>query len=640
FKSGVTGELQQIIDKALTKDPSLRYQHADGMLSDLKRLHLAKGARRSRLSVAMLGALPVVVILAAAIVYTQFIAQSETEPVGPKRVAVLPFENLGDPEKEYFASGMTEEITTRLAKVSGLAVIPRGTSARYGNTDKTMQEIGHELSADYIVDGTIRWQESADGQPRIRVGVHLINVKADAAVWSETYDTVITEVFAVQSEIAENVSEQMGIKLDVIERRKVWERYTSSQEAYDFYLQGNEYIGRSSGFGPIRDFQLAAEMYHKAIALDSSFVVAIRRLSYTYSRIWGRGDHSDSIKTGAMEMAHRAFELDHDTSAHNRTLASYYYFIERDMKRALEHLNEAYEDDLNSTYYLSQSHTYLRGMGDWEEAYRRQKILQERQPNGAFEAYDLGQDCLFTRRYEEAEVYLDKTIELRPDFYGAYHRKVLLYLNWQGDIEKARDVIRRSRGKVDSTRWRSIEQWLDIKEGKFQLALSRITIPPYDSLNYYFNRAPIHKYMNEVDVMRAYYDSAYVHLERFLNENPENATAHAYMGIVYAGLGRIEEAIREGKKAIELAPLEKDAMNNFRYLDYLLGIYILVQEKEEALATLERMLTIQNYIGLAQVFIDPDYAPMLDYPGFDRIVEKYGNEYARELWQEHLSKAN
>ncbi len=640
FKSGVTGELQRIIDKALVKDPSLRYQHADGILADLKRLRSDSAPYKKSRLVFWAALAAVIVIIGGYFGYTQFFKE-KPKPAGPKRLVVLPFENLSESGKDYFAAGITEEITSRLANIRGLAVIPRGTANLYSKSEKTMSQIGSELNADYIVDGTMRWQKNADGgEERVRIGVHLIDVDQDASIWSKTYDTVITEVFSIQSDISENVTEQMGIKLNVIDKKKIWERYTNSSEAYDFYLQGNKFRSRYGGFTNITDYRLAAEMFNKAIALDSNFVMAFIGLCWSYCMQWERGDHADSIKQKASAAAQKLQELRPDSEEAGRAMANYYYFILGDSKKALDKLTKAYEGDLDNSTYLSLSHNYLRTMGNWDEAYRRKKILAERDSKDIGTVFDLGQDCLYMRRYEEAEKLFDQVIEKQPDFFNAYWCKVHLYINWMGDVEKAREVIQQSRGKVDSTRWRGTKQWLDIKEGNFELALSRITMPRYDSLSYYFNRADIYKRSRRPDLMRAYFDSASAHVEKFLFENPDNPDAHSYMGIVYAGLGITDKAIREGKKAVELAPLEKDFWNNFECMDYLLQIYVMLDEKDSALEMLEHMLTVYDKFGLAHVFIDPDYTPMLDYPGFNNIVEKYGNEYTKELWNKHAHKLN
>ncbi|UCC44873.1 MAG: protein kinase, partial [Candidatus Zixiibacteriota bacterium] len=638
YKSGTTGELQQIVEKALTKDPALRYQHADGMLADLKRLSIDSGATKKRRIGLVVAAAIVIAMVVGYFGFSTFHGEYD-QVTGPKRLVVLPFDNLGDDDQDYFASGMTDEVIARLSEVSGLSVASRLTAARLKEAGIDLKKIGDSLGAEYVLDASARYQIGSDGTRHVRLITQLINVTEDRVIWSQTYDTVMTEVFSVQASIAEQVSEKMNVILLEPEREQVWKRWTTSQEAYDYYLQGNRYIGSAGGFGPLRDFQLGIEMFRKAIALDSNFSRAYSQMSYAYSMHCDRGACTDSIKQAALYTARRAIDTDPEGRNGYIALAWYYFLGERDAPKAQAQIDKAYEDNRENSYYLTLSHIFLRSMGEFDEAISRQKRALEARPNEVFSIYALGQTCLRCRRYEEAEELFDRVINMRPDFYGAYYQKVLLYLNQQGDIGKAREVIESSYGKVDSARWRGTLRWLDMKEGKLEQYLAQITIPPYDTVGYFFNRGQTYWRMGEMETMRAYLDSALNQVQRRLGEEPENAGLHSMLGLIYAGLERKDEAIAEGLRATEIAPYEKDTWYNFGYLDWLLGIYIVLNEKELALEQLEKMLTVPNTFGLSHVFIDPDYAPLLNYPGFERLVEKYGNEYAKSRWKDHKNKS-
>jgi tetratricopeptide (TPR) repeat protein len=277
-------------------------------------------------------------------------------------------------------------------------------------------------------------------------------------------------------------------------------------------------------------------------------------------------------------------------------------------------------------------------MGKFDEAIARKKRALEATPNDVFGIYALGQTCLRTRRYEEAEELFDKVINMRPDFFNAYYQKVLLYTCQRGDIDLARAVIESSIGKVDSARWRGMVRWLDAKEGKFEKVLTQYTMPPYDSANYYFLRGLTYWRMDRREIARAYYDSAQRPMSAQLADDPENADTHSRMGVIYAGLGQKENAVAAGHRAMDIAPFEKDPWYNFDYLEWMLVTYVMLDDRDKALEMLEHILTVPSYFGLALVLCDPDYAPLLDYPGFERLVEKYGNKYAKDLWQQHLQK--
>jgi TolB-like protein/Flp pilus assembly protein TadD len=638
YKSGTTGELQQIVDKALSKDPSLRYQHADGMLADLKRLTIESGATKKKRLGLVMAAATVVVIVAGYIGYLTFYGETD-QVTGPKRLVVLPFDNLGGEDQDYFASGMTDEVIARLSEISGLSVASSMTATQLKQAEVDLKKVGDSLGADYVLDASVRYQMGSDGTRHVRLTTQLINVSEDRVVWSQTYDTVMTEVFSVQANIAEQVSEKMNVILLEKEKVQVWKRWTTSQEAYDFYLQGKRYVGASGGFGPLKDFQRGAEMYRKAIALDSNFALAYSALSWAYAMHCDRGFCTDSIKQAAYEAVQKALEIDPSLRDAGVRLAWYYYLCEDDANRAQEQLDKAYQDDPDQDYYYSVSHIFLRALGRFGEAIEKKKVVVERQPTNVFGAYALAQTLLCVRGYDEAEELLDRVISMRPDFIDAYKRKVNLYLDWKGDIERVHEVIRESYSMVDSADWHDMLTWLYLKEGNIAKTLTLVTIPPYDSMYYYLDRGRLYFHADQQETMRYYFDTALVFFEDAARDDPVNPWLRAWLGIVYAGLGHKEEAIREGRKALEIVPYEKDPWSHPELMDGLLQIYIILDKKAEALETLELLLTMQCQFNLPRLFVFPGYAPLFDYPGFERIVEKYGNKYAKTLWERHKNKS-
>lgn len=227
--------------------------------------------------------------------------------VEEKRLVVLPFENLGLPEDTYFADGITDEITTRLSKIEGLAVIARTSANLYKNSTKTLREIGDELGVDYVVEGAIRWQKSSDDPDRVRLSPQLIRVSDGTHVWAHIYEEDITDIFKVQSEVAEHVAEALDITLNKSERLSLEAMPTGNIEAYNYYLRGNDYSKRGHERWNIRS---AIQLYEKAVELDPFFALAYARLSYSHSRIYGL--HHDRTKerlNNAKRAAHTAFEI-------------------------------------------------------------------------------------------------------------------------------------------------------------------------------------------------------------------------------------------------------------------------------------------------------------------------------------------
>ena len=282
YRSDVPDGLQSIIDKALEKDVITRYQHADGMLSDLvslKRLLESgqstvagrstpgRSPRRWWLTAAVL----VVAVVAALILTKPWITTTTSEQPDKIMLAVLPFENLGNSQDEYFADGITEEITTSLARLSGLGVISRTSAMLYKDTDKNLRQIGKELKVDCVLEGTIRWDKSGE-KDRVRINPQLIRVSDDMHMWANRYDAVLTDIFAVQSTIAREVADALNIVLLQSEREVLDKRPNISPEAYDYYLRGKQYF--SIARYRQDEMRTAERMHNKAIELAPGYAPA------------------------------------------------------------------------------------------------------------------------------------------------------------------------------------------------------------------------------------------------------------------------------------------------------------------------------------------------------------------------------
>ncbi|MFB3079545.1 MAG: protein kinase, partial [Lysobacterales bacterium] len=273
LRTGVPMELERTVFKCLEKAPDERYQSATELLVDLRQIkkasELTEGlsasgmpskTRKPRRSFVAAGAVLGIVILAAS--WYSFFRLGENQAVpARKMLVVLPFENLGPPEQAYFAAGMTEEITSRLAAVRELGVISRGSVARYNRTGKTIKEIASDFGVDYVLEGTVRWNPSADGDNKVRITPELIGISDGTQLWSERYDRAIDDIFVVQSEIAIQVVQQLGVTLLVADRQIIEGKPTENVAAYDYYLRGKDYTARRANR---KDAKIAVQMYEKA----------------------------------------------------------------------------------------------------------------------------------------------------------------------------------------------------------------------------------------------------------------------------------------------------------------------------------------------------------------------------------------
>jgi serine/threonine protein kinase len=317
-------DLSRLILKCMEKEKEKRFQKVGEILEELSKIEkampvaekilpLKKSLTSKEIPVAfwrrwklVAGFVVVGALALAAILY--FRSKTPAPTAEKPKLAVLPFENLGPPEDEYFADGITDEINARLAGIGQLGIIARNSAIQYKKTSKTIKQIGEELGVDYIMSGTIRWQKSAAGAGRVRVTPTLIRTSDSTTVFANIYDETMAEIFQVQSDIAKKVVDALGIALVEPEKRSVEARPTENMQAYDYYLRGNDLDDR--GGNAEEYLRLAIEMFEKAVGLDPGFLQAHANLARMHAEYyWFHFDRSQERVAKAKEEADKALSL-------------------------------------------------------------------------------------------------------------------------------------------------------------------------------------------------------------------------------------------------------------------------------------------------------------------------------------------
>ena len=635
-------ELGAIVAKALEKEVDKRYQSAGEFLSDLKGLQDQLSEREgvteaapSRVPTRRRPYLAPVLVAAALFIATVAVvwflrSGVVKEPVDttPPRIVVLPFDNLGPPEDEYFADGMTEEIISRLSAVSGLLVISRTSAMQYKGTDKAIRQIGEELNVQYALEGTVRWERAGEGFDRVRITPQLIKVADDTHLWSDRYDRAIESVFEVQSDIAEQVVDQLHVSLLKPEEDALNARPTDSPQAYEAYLRGLRYNQTEEEF---EDIQLGLSMFERAVELDPEFAVAWAFLAQTHSWLYFSGfDKVPERRTAARQAAERALELDPDLPEGHQAMGYYHYYCHLDYEKALASFARTLATRPNDTRALEGRAYVLRRQGRWEESTGLLERVLEASPRDHVAAFSLSGSFSELRDFRRAEEYADLAISLAPDRTDGYWTKILALFN-QGRLRDAQAVFEEL--PVSSPRMKITRIRLEIADRRFEAALARIHETPeavYEHAR--GTRAPGLRALNEcacyffLGDQPGVQDScgrARMTLEEETHEHPENSYFHARLGRTYAYLGRKDDAIREGERAVALIPVFKDAIVGPEFVLNLAAIYSLVGESEAAIDQIEYLLSIPSDLTVGGLRVHPWWDPLRDHPRFQALLEKY-----------------
>jgi TolB-like protein/Flp pilus assembly protein TadD/tRNA A-37 threonylcarbamoyl transferase component Bud32 len=641
--------LEQVLFRALERAREARYETieefstalaeaarmpssppAGGVAAASRALPVVSSGAGRRWRAAALVAVVLLVLASGALAARRFVtsrAAAAAAAAGPRVVAVLPFKNLGAPGDQYFADGLTEEITSRLAGLSGLRVISRTSADQYRASEQSVRTIGGELGADYVLEGSVRWARDGAGVGRLRVTPQLIRVTDDSHLWAATYDATLGEVFRLQSEIAEQVTTALDVALRAPERVALAAVGTRNPEAYDFYLRGNDYVAR----GTERSDVLAAiDLYQHAVALDSSFAPAFAKLARAEAAMyWFYYDHSPERLERVKRAAEAARRLAPDLAEARVALGYYYYWGHLDYERALQEFEAARRLQPSNSDVLGAIGYVERRRGRWDAAVDRFREAIEFDPVSQQRAFDLGDTYLTLRKFPEAERQLDRTIQLAPDWAKPYGYKAMLQLIWKGDRQRARAVIGQAMSRVSTGRLARALMTADAISASV-ISSDSIFFPASDAVRadafeadtgaYYLFKAEAAHYRDQPTVERAYGDSARRWLEPQLQLQPDDAKRLVHYGLACARAGRPADAIRAGRRALELLPPAEDAASGPFIQTYLAQIYMLTGNLDQAVTTLRPLLTLPSWITQEELTSDPLWAPLQSHPGFAALA--------------------
>jgi TolB-like protein len=574
-----------------------------------------------RRNIALLGVTGVVISAVAGFFLIPHAAAHKID----KSIAVLPFENLSnDPENAYFADGIQDDILTNLSKIGDLKVISRTSVMQYRGKTNNLREIGKALGVSAILEGSVRRAGN-----KVRVNVQLIDATNDEHIWANDYDRDLTDVFMIQSDLAQKIAGELQAKLSPTEKAQMTQRPTENGEAYLAYIQAmNLYFPEN-----LAKLKEAEQLYQRALDLDPNFALASARLSHLESWIFHTFDPNPARRTKARALAEQALKLQPNLPEAHLALGYCYYYGDLDYDRALDEFKIAQGGLPNDPGVLLSLGAIQRRQGKWAESTANFEKAALVNPKDPWVLTNLGINYAAVRNYEAADKTFARGIELGPESFGLRALKCKLAIDWKGDVGVTEQELSKAPegfdpdGMVTETRVGIL-----LYQRKFSEALALLQKLKGETLHgengsptpkallegvcYFFN--------NDKPKAREAMERARVFVEQQVHENPNDASHHAQLGLIFAALGRKEDAIREGKSATELLPESKDAFDGPALAIILAQIYAWTEEKDQAFSLIEHSLTTPAGITVPLLKLDPAWDPLRSDPRFQALIDKYG----------------
>jgi TolB-like protein/tetratricopeptide (TPR) repeat protein len=624
--------LEQIVGRCLEKDRERRFQSARDIafaLLESTGSTTAASALPAMVPAARKRSIRIAVVLAILAVAGVYLLRRPHHggvvPQGVKRVAVLPFENLGAPEDDYFADGIADEVRGKLTSIPGLQVIARGSSTPYKKTTKTPRQIAKELEANYLLTATVRWEKSG-GTSRVHVSPELVEVSTSgppASKWEQPFDANLTDVFQVQADIATKVAQALGAALGAGDEQRLSEKPTQNLAAYDAFLKGQE-IWNTGATDPA-SVRKEIGFFEQAVALDPGFAQAWAGVSVATSLLYFNSIPTPALAERAREAAQKAVALAPNRPEGYLALGNYERGVSLDYTRALEQFEKALLLAPSDASALRATAVAEEGLGRWEAAVEHIRQAVRLDPRSANNLQILGEALLRLRHYPEARETFDRGLALAPTTLILIEWKAMTYLG-EGNLAGARAVLAAVPKEVEPTtlvaytaNYNDLVWLLDEEQREILL---RLTPSAFDDDRGAWALCLVQAYALKGDVanVQTYAEEARKAFEEQLRAVPTDDQRHVILGLALAYLGHKEEAIREGERGVALDPVSEDAVGGTYDQHQLVRIYMLVGEPEKALDQLEPLLKIPHYLSPGWLKIDPNFDPLRNNPRFQKLV--------------------
>jgi TolB-like protein/Flp pilus assembly protein TadD len=544
-----------------------------------------------------------------------------------KSIAVLPFENLSNEKQNaYFADGVQDEILTNLARVADLKIISRVSVMQYkSGVARNLREIGQQLGVANVVEGSV--QRSAN---RVRVNAKLVDARTDRELWAQSYDRDLADVFAIQSEIAKAIAEQLQAKLSPREESAIGRPPTSDIAAFDLYTRAkNLLLTRFSSAAKVKLLQ-AADLLTEAVAHDPSFFQAYCQLAYTHDLLYFLGfDHTPARLASAEAAIQAAFRLRPDAGEAHLGRAENLYRGYLDYDGALAELEVAGQTLPNDPRVFALKGYIERRQGRWEESTRNLEHAIDLDPRNFFTLQQIGISYGVLRRYAEQTSVLDRELAIDPNDVNTKVARASVDFHWKADTRLLHQTIDLARASNPDALPGIANDWLSCALAERDVAAAKDALnafgeTPLTDYAVHLNRSVIEgvlaRMTKDEGKARSAFTAARAEQEKIVKAQPNYGPALCVLGLIDAGLGRKEEALREGRRAVELLPVEKDAINGPVMIVYLAMIAAWVGDKDLACQQLASAVRPPSTVSYGQLKLLPYWDPLRGDPRFEKIV--------------------
>jgi TolB-like protein/Flp pilus assembly protein TadD len=534
-------------------------------------------------------------------------------------IAVLPFASLGSSEENaYFADGFHDELLRQMGRIGDLRVISRTSVMQYKDGARNLRDIAEALGVSSIVEGSV--QRAGN---RVRVEARLIDARNDLQIWSDRYDRDLTDVFGIQTAVAEEIATTLQARLSPAQKAQIARKPTQNTEAYDRYLRGLDYLNRPGG--QPENLAIAIGFFRKAVDADASFALARAKLAFAVLiRFWLFKGTQDEAEAGGEE-AKQSLRLQPELPEGHLALGYYHYYRHLDYGSALKEFEVA-RQAMPAEATTAIGYVFRR-QGRFEESLRALETVVLLDPRSTDVLVNLARTLSFLRRYEDAERTLDRALAIAPDVDSALVSKAIIRAAWKGETEPGKEVLRQLRGRINEGRLglgMSVVPLLEMNPRETLTIVdslgpeSRVASIDYPKA---FLRAVAHDSLGDVKQALDEYAAALPVLQAEVEKRPDNASVHVLLARTYAALGRKQDALNAIDKAQDIFPLTMDRYSGLSMVVARAMVEARLGDIDAAIGHIRELLASPSDLSPALLRVNPTWAPLRNDPRFRKLAE-------------------